>query len=93
MPATKKAETHTEGLEMLGISGPFERISQPGCFVLNRTGDLVRIPDDALVEGRSPTIDVVSREPWHMTKISNDPYLPLRKARAVAADMDLQINF
>jgi hypothetical protein len=93
MPATKKAETLTEGLEMHGISGPFERISQPGCFVVNKTGDLIRIPDDALVEGRSPTIDIVSREPWFVTKISSDPYLPLRKARAVAADMDLHVNF
>lgn len=93
MPATKRVESKTESHEMLGISGPFERISQPGCFVFNRTGDLIRIPDDALVEGRSPTIDVVSNEPWLLTKISNDPYLPLRKARAVAADMDLQVNF
>lgn len=93
MPATKRVETHAESHEMLSISGPFDRISQPGCFVFNKTGDLVRIPDDALVEGRSPTIDVVSNEPWLMTKISSDPYLPLGKARAVAADMDLQINF
>ena len=93
MPQTKKAEMHTEGREMNAISGPFARISQPGCFVLNKTGDLFRIPEDALVEGSSPTIDVVSHEPWLMTKISSDPYLPLRKARAVAADMDLSINF
>jgi len=93
MPATRKVETHKEARETLGISGPFERISQPGCFLFNKTGDLVRIPDDALADGRSPTIDVVSNEPWLLTKISNDPYLPLRKARAVAADMDLQINF
>ncbi len=93
MPATKKAETLTEGLEMRGISGPFERISQPGCFVVNKTGDLIRIPEDALAEGSSPTIDVVSREPWLVTKISSNPYLPLRKARAVAADMDLHVNF
>lgn len=93
MPVTKKPETTTRELEMQSISGPFERISQPGCFVFNRTGDLLRIPDDAVVEGRSPTIDVVSREPWMLTKISSDPYLPLRSARALAADMDLHINF
>jgi hypothetical protein len=93
MPTTKKTETYKEGIQTLGISGPFDLISQPGCFVMNKTGDLVRIPDDALVDGRSPTLDIVSNEPWLMTKISNDPYLPLRKARAVAADMDLHVNF
>lgn len=93
MPVTKKTETAAKASEMFPISGPFERISQPGCFVFNRTGDLVRVPEDALVEGRSPTIDIVSKEPWMLTKISNDPYVPLRAARALAADMDLHVNF
>ena len=76
-----------------GVQGPFERISTPGCFVLNRTGELLRIPEDALSPGRSPNIDIVSKDPWLVTRISNDPYLPLNKARAVAADMDLPVNF
>ncbi len=92
MPATKKAETVKE-LEMLGIAGPFERISQPGCFVFNRTGDLLRVPEEALLPGHSPTLGVVSKEPWLVTKIANDPYLPLGKARTIAADMDLYVNF
>lgn len=93
MPTTKKTELHREGLEMLGISGPFERIGQPGCFVMNKTGDLIRVPDDALLEGSSPTMDVVSNDPWLVTKISDNPYVPLRKARALAADMNLHVNF
>ena len=93
MPVTKKTETAAKVSEMYPISGPFERISQPGCFVYNRTGDLFRIPEDALVEGRSPTIDIVSKEPWMVTKIADDPYLPLGAARARAADMDLFVNF
>ena len=76
-----------------GVTGPFESISHPGCFVVNRTGELLRIPDDALAPGRSPTIDIVSKDPWKVTRISNDPYLPLNKARALAADMDLPVNF
>ena len=92
MPVTKKVESAKER-EMLGIAGPFERISQPGCFVFNRTGDLLRVPDDALLPGHSPAIDIVSKEPWLVTKIANDPYLPLGKARSLAADMDLYVNF
>ena len=90
---TKKLDVHTKELEMQSISGPFERISRAGAFVLNRTGDLIRVPDEALIEGRSPTIDIVSKEPWMVTKIANDPYLPLGAARARAADMDLFVNF
>ena len=93
MPAAKKAQAIGIEHEPLGIYGPFDKISEPGCFVLNMTGDLIRVPEDALVAGRSPTIDVVSKEPWLVTKISNDPYLPLRTARTAAADMDLLVNF
>ena len=89
---TKTARSPVMEPEM-AISGPFQRISQPGCFVLNNTGDLLRVPADALAEGRSPTLDIVSREPWHVTKIAEDPYIPLSKARALAADMDLPVNF
>ena len=93
MPATKKAQPIHMEHEARGIYGPFDKIGEPGCFVLNSTGDLLRVPEDALVSGRSPTIDVVSKEPWLVTKISSDPYLPLRTARAQAADMDLFVNF
>ena len=77
----------------VGVTGPFDRINRPGCFVVNRTGELMRIPEDALQPGRSPAIDIVSRDPWLVTKISNDAYLPLNKARALAADMDLPVCF
>ena len=46
----------------------------------------------ALVEGRSPRIDVVSNN-GGVTKISNDAYLALTKARMVAADLDLPVRF
>ena len=93
MSTAKKTDTPVLDDRHIGISGPFDRISQPGCFVLNKTGDLLRVPEDALIMGSSPTMDIVSREPWLVTKISNDPYVPLRAARAAAADMDLYVNF
>ncbi len=54
---------------------------------------LLRIPADALIPGRSPAIEVLSDEPWLVTKISEDPFLPLTKARMIAADLDLQVRF
>ncbi len=76
-----------------GRTEPFEQISTPGCYILKQTGTLLRVPPDALENGRSPAINVVSKDRWLVTKISSDPYLPLSRARAVAADFDLPVNF
>jgi hypothetical protein len=46
---------------------------------LKQSGVLVRVPQDSLVPGRSPTIDVVSKDQWFVTKISSDPYMPVRQ--------------
>jgi hypothetical protein len=72
---------------------PFEQISTPGCYILKQTGTLLRVPPDALENGQSPAMNVVSKDRWLVTKISSDPYLPLGRARAVAADCDLPVNF
>ncbi|MFQ5700824.1 MAG: hypothetical protein ACE5HU_03155 [Acidobacteriota bacterium] len=71
----------------------FDKIESPGVYVEDRTGVLLRIPEDALLPGRSPSIEVLSNEPWYVTKISDDPYIPLTKARLLAADLDLQVGF
>ena len=87
--AGSKAGTraHAESIE------PFEQISSPGCYILQQTGTLLRVPPDALGHERSPAINVVSKDRWLVAKISSDPYLALSKARAVAADFDLPVNF
>ena len=71
----------------------FDQISEPGAYVLHNTGHLVRIPEDALQLGRSPMIDLVANEPMVLTKISDNPYFPLTKARILACDSDLPVNF
>jgi hypothetical protein len=71
----------------------FEQINAPGVYVEQRTGTLLRVPEDAVVPGRSPVLEVVTNEPWVVSKISDDPFLSLTKARMVAADLDLYVNF
>ncbi len=71
----------------------FQDLNSPGAYVCNETGCLFRIPEDGLVTGRSPLIEIVSKSPTMMTKISDDPWLPISKARQLAADADLYINF
>ena len=76
-----------------GSQVPFESIHEPGCYVSNWSGHLLRIPEDALKPGRSPVMDIVGAEPLFVTKISSDPYIPVTKARMLAADCDVAVNF
>ena len=75
------------------VTGPFSGITEPGCFVNVADGTLFRIPPDGLAPGRSPVISVTSKSEYRVTKISADPWIGVSKARQLAADMDLAVNF
>jgi hypothetical protein len=72
---------------------PFHAIDTPGCYVSRNTGDLYRIPAEALALRQSPVIEIVSRAGLRMTRIAEDPWIPLNKARQLCADADLYHNF
>jgi len=72
---------------------PFEEVEEAGAFLSHWTGHLIRIPEDALKPGRSPIIDIRGIEPMMVTKLSDNPYITLTKARLIAADLDLEVNF
>src|SRR5207249_10846082 len=94
-PMIKKLETADSGLHSPAglLTCEFSQVSHPGLYVENRTGALVRIPEDGVKPNRSPVLSIVGREPWIVTKISDDPFLSITKARMVAADLDLPVNF
>lgn len=87
--------TSTEGAHhRVGLlTCEFGQINAPGVYIEIQTGTMVRIPEDALIPGRSPSLEVISNNPWVVTKISNDPYVPITKARMIAANLDLPTNF
>jgi hypothetical protein len=72
---------------------PFDEIREPGCYINNATGHLFRVPTEALAHGRSPLIEIVSKEGSMMTKVCDVPWIPISKARQLAADADLYVNF
>ncbi len=72
---------------------PFSELHEPGCYISNSTGNLFRVPEDALALNRSPLIEIVSNTGTMMTRVSDDPWIPISKARQLAADTDLAINF
>lgn len=75
------------------IQCAWDKIDLPGTYYSNWSGHLIRIPEEALKRGFSPLIQILGKEPMIVTKLSEDPYLPLSKARMIAADLDLGVNF
>ncbi len=72
---------------------PWDNINEPGTYVCNWSGHLLRVPEDGVTPGRSPMVNIIGHEPLYVTKISNDPYMPLTKARLVASNFDICVNF
>lgn len=72
---------------------PFESLDEPGCYVCNWSGHLLRLPEDGVKPGRSPVLSMTGTEPLFLTKISSDPFITRTKARILAADNDLGVNF
>ena len=70
-----------------------DEIAEPGTYVCPQTGDLIR-----LVRGGAPLDDTELRkkhgdEPVYVTRISNDPFIPISRARMAAANLDVEITF
>jgi len=76
-----------------GTQIPFEAINEPGCYVCNWNGHLIRVPEDGVKAGRSPLLSITGNGPLFVTKICNNPYIPLSKCRMLAADCDVAVNF
>lgn len=72
---------------------PFASIQDPGCYVCNWSGHLLRVPEDGVASGRSPLINILGTDPLFVTKISENPYMTLTKARLVASNFDISVNF
>ena len=93
---TKSPTSCTNGYTTCSTTGtvvPFDCISEPGAYVCNWSGHLLRVPQDGVTAGRSPMINIVGTEPLTVTKISDNPYITLTKAKLVACNFDLFVNF
>lgn len=76
-----------------GTQVPFEAISEPGCYICNWSGHLLRVPADGVAPGRSPLLNIVGQEPLFVTKISDNPFVTVTKARMLASNCDINVNF
>ena len=76
-----------------GTVVPFDCIQDPGCYICNWSGHLMRVPEDGVAAGRSPLINIIGNEPLFVTKLSDNPFIPLTKAKLIASNFDCNVNF
>ncbi len=93
MTNATKTSTIAENASASGTRIQFDSIQEPGAYICNWSGHLLRIPEDAVAPGRSPLVNVIGLEPLYVTKISDNPFVTLTKARMVSSNLDLSVNF
>lgn len=71
----------------------WEGVSEPGAYVELGTGDLYRIPKEALIQGGSPVIRKESLGASRLVQLSKNPYLTTFQARMLACQHNVEPNF
>ncbi len=72
---------------------PIQNICEPGCYVDNRNGTLIRISETMVSYGATAFHGFTSEIPWYVTKISDDYTAPLDQCRIIAANASLRVKF
>ena len=94
MTQTNQATTtNTNATDNCGQTVPFDCINEPGAYVCNWSGHLLRVPPDGVAPGRSPLINLCGPDQLFVTKISTNPFVTVTKARMVASNFDVAVNF
>jgi hypothetical protein len=70
-----------------------DSIASPGAYICNWSGHLLRIPPLVLRPEGAPLLNIVGSEPLTVTKISDDPDVPLAEARGLACGYGLAVGF
>ena len=76
-----------------GTTFPWDQIHTPGTYICCWSGHLLRVPDDGVAPGRSPMLNIVGNDQLYVTKISDNPFITITKARMLASNYDIAVNF
>jgi hypothetical protein len=71
----------------------WEQISEPGTYMEKETGDLYRIPKEALVIGSSPIIRKTSLGGSRFVQVSKNPFITTLEARMLCAEHNIHPSF
>lgn len=76
-----------------GTTLALDVLNEPGAYVCNWSGHLLRVRPDAFPGGRQPGLNIVGDRPLTITKISDDPDVVISKAKRLAAFFNLEVKF
>lgn len=71
----------------------WDNVNQPGAYVEVGSGDLYRIPKEALGAGTSPIISKESHGASRLVQVSKDPFVTTLEARLRCARHNIVPNF
>ncbi len=71
----------------------WEELTEPGAYVEQGSGDLYRIPKEALIPGASPIIHKESLGSSRLVQVSKNPFVTTLEARLRCAQHNIQPNF
>jgi hypothetical protein len=72
----------------------WDTVNQPGSYVCNDTGRLLRVPAAALKDGNKPIIDFFGPQgPAKVTRISDNPSLPISDLRVLSTNAQIKPQF
>ena len=71
----------------------WQDIHEPGAYVELGSGDLYRIPKEALIAGASPVVVKESRGLSRLVLVSKDPFVTTLQARLRCAQHNIEANF
>ena len=76
-----------------GVAVPFDTISSAGAYVCDWSGHLLRVPVRSIPPGQSLKLNIIGSAPLTVTKISDDPDVPLTEARTLAVSLGARPGF
>jgi hypothetical protein len=71
----------------------WETLNEPGAYVERGSGDLYRVPKEALIPGSSPIIHKESVGASRLVQVSTNPFVTTLEARLRCAQHNIEPNF
>ena len=71
----------------------WQNLDEPGAYVEKGSGDLYRVPKEALIPGASPIIRKESLGASRLLQLSKNPFITTMEARLIACEHNVEPNF
>jgi hypothetical protein len=84
---TKSVEPHTR------FALNWDELNEPGAYVERGSGDLYRVPREAIIPGGSPIIHKESTGSSRLVQVSKNPFVTTLEARLRCAQHNIDPNF